>query len=179
MAPRGRPPKPATERKRRNVTVAFHDALKDKMDAAAEASGRSLSSEIQHRLAQYNQLERAYGIATSDPEVQTVNRDMSLLRDIVTKHSKGQGWTPEQETIAFFSAMEWYAKIKLAGLLDGEAAPHKIEQTAKFMSSEIFVLFGEPGAMIQLWQDKVDAATDHVERHAAQQTLDMWKAKAE
>lgn len=47
---RGRPPKPAQQRKRNNVTIRMRDALKSSIEHAASAHQRSLSEEIEARL---------------------------------------------------------------------------------------------------------------------------------
>jgi DNA-binding NarL/FixJ family response regulator len=47
---RGRPPKPTEERKSGNLTFRTRGDLRAKLDAAATASGRSVSEEIERRL---------------------------------------------------------------------------------------------------------------------------------
>ncbi|WP_165937859.1 Arc family DNA-binding protein [Methylobacterium segetis] len=47
---RGGQPKPAEERKRNNLTFRARDELRDRIRKCAEASGRSVSEEIEHRL---------------------------------------------------------------------------------------------------------------------------------
>ncbi|QDM27885.1 hypothetical protein FNL56_18430 [Tardiphaga sp. vice304] len=50
--PRGRPAVPAADKKRRNFTFRGTDELHEHMSAAAAASGRSMSEEIEWRLGQ-------------------------------------------------------------------------------------------------------------------------------
>jgi hypothetical protein len=59
--PRPKRRKPAKERKRNNVTFRARDQLKADLERAAEASGRSLSEEIEYRLGQAFQWERILG----------------------------------------------------------------------------------------------------------------------
>ena len=47
---RGGQPKPASERKRNNVTIRLVDDLRAKLEAASRASGRSVSEEVAWRL---------------------------------------------------------------------------------------------------------------------------------
>lgn len=47
---RGGQPKPPEERKRNNLTFRARDELRDQIRKCAEASGRSVSEEIEHRL---------------------------------------------------------------------------------------------------------------------------------
>jgi len=50
--PRGRPPKPEAEKKRRNFTFRSTDAMHDALAEAAAEKGRSISEEIEWRLGQ-------------------------------------------------------------------------------------------------------------------------------
>lgn len=50
--PRGRPPLPPGQAKRAHFTTRLRTELKEKLRAAAEANGRSLSEEIEYRLEQ-------------------------------------------------------------------------------------------------------------------------------
>jgi predicted HicB family RNase H-like nuclease len=47
---RGRPPLSAEQKKDRNLTFRTRNGLREKLAAAAEAHGRSISEEIEHRL---------------------------------------------------------------------------------------------------------------------------------
>jgi hypothetical protein len=51
-APKGRPPLPPAERKRRNFTFRGTDELHEGLTKASAMSGRSLSEEIEWRLGQ-------------------------------------------------------------------------------------------------------------------------------
>jgi hypothetical protein len=48
---RGGQPKPPDQRKRNNVTIRMRDDLRDKVERAAAAAGRSMSEQIAHTLA--------------------------------------------------------------------------------------------------------------------------------
>jgi hypothetical protein len=47
---RGGQPKPASERKSRSMTIRVLDRLREKLEEAARASGRSVSEEAAHRM---------------------------------------------------------------------------------------------------------------------------------
>lgn len=55
----GRPPKPAKERRTVNFTFRSRGELREWLRNAAEPAGRSISEEIEHRLYQSFQKERA------------------------------------------------------------------------------------------------------------------------
>ena len=84
MAQRGRPKKPDAEKKRHNVTVAFDDSLKVALDAAASASGRSLSGEIQYRLERYEMMSRSYAVATKRSSTQKILIGIGSLDDEIS-----------------------------------------------------------------------------------------------
>lgn len=48
----GRPPLPPEERKTRNLSFRVRDALRDKIQRAAEENGRTISGEAEFRLEQ-------------------------------------------------------------------------------------------------------------------------------
>jgi len=58
---RGGQPKPASERKRNNLTFRARDQLKADLEKAAAASNRSVSEEIEWRLGQAFQWEKVLG----------------------------------------------------------------------------------------------------------------------
>src|SRR5215469_2009692 len=58
---RGGQPKPAAERKRNNLTFRARDQLKADLEKAAAASNRSVSEEIEFRVAQAFQWEKVLG----------------------------------------------------------------------------------------------------------------------
>jgi uncharacterized protein (DUF1778 family) len=58
---KGRPPKAVEDRKRRHLTFRVTDRVRDLLAAAANAAGRSISEEIEHRLERsfvFDALER-------------------------------------------------------------------------------------------------------------------------
>jgi hypothetical protein len=59
--PRGRPPVPAKARKRNNVTIRMRDELKARVEQAASAQQRSISEEIETRLASSFAEEAGFG----------------------------------------------------------------------------------------------------------------------
>src|SRR5262245_42899412 len=58
---RGGQPKPATERKRNNLTFRARDQLKADLEKAAAANNRSVSEEIEFRVGQAFQWEKVLG----------------------------------------------------------------------------------------------------------------------
>jgi hypothetical protein len=73
---RGGQAKPASERKRNNVTIRLVDDLRAKLDAASRASGRSVSEEVawrltvsflfNHEIQQVSEIQRGLGTVMAE-----------------------------------------------------------------------------------------------------------------
>jgi hypothetical protein len=87
---RGGQPKPASERKRNNVTIRLVDDLRAKLEAASQASGRSLSEEMAWRLTM------SFLFNTEIQEVSTIQRGLgTVMVEMLTK----VGWKVGPEEI--------------------------------------------------------------------------------
>lgn len=74
---RGRPPKPEADRKGSNLTFRTRGDLRDQLAAASEASGRSISEEIEDRLARSFEAERR---AALDAALLGGGRNLEILQ---------------------------------------------------------------------------------------------------
>ena len=63
---RGRPPKAESKRRRNTINVRLDDAAHSEVEQAASEAGRSLSGEIQHRLADYERMSEVINAITKD-----------------------------------------------------------------------------------------------------------------
>ena len=76
--PRGRPTLPSDEAKRHSLGIRTTKKIKDALQRAAELSGRSVAQEIEFRIEQSFDVEKAYG----GPETQKVLRTLAgVTRD--------------------------------------------------------------------------------------------------
>lgn len=80
---RGGQRKPASERKRNNVTIRLRDDLRAAMEAASRASGLSLSEEIAWRLAI---------TVMFDTQIQQVSQIQRGLGTVMVEGLIKQGW---------------------------------------------------------------------------------------
>ena len=80
---RGGQPKPASERKRNNVTIRLRDDLRAAMEAASRASGLSLSEEIAWRLTI---------TVMFDTQIQQVSQIQRGLGTVMVEGLIAQGW---------------------------------------------------------------------------------------
>ncbi|MET3694583.1 Arc family DNA-binding protein [Methylobacterium goesingense] len=97
---RGGQPKPPEERKRNNLTFRARDELREQIRISAEASGRSVSEEIEHRLEL--SLARAEQIqADLGEDIFRIARAMaSSLTHI--QDWKDKTWIDDDETYSLF-----------------------------------------------------------------------------
>lgn len=103
MAPRGRPKKADTDKKRNNVTVAFDDHLKGVIDEAAEDAGRSISGEIQHRLISYDLLLGSIDFLTGNPDARELCRIIGEAA--VGLDSEGVSVSPQSLRLTLLQAL--------------------------------------------------------------------------
>lgn len=80
---RGGQPKPASERKRNNLTIRLIDELRAKLEAASRASGRSMSEEAAWRLTMSFLFNN---------EIQEVSQVQRSLGDVMVEILTKQGW---------------------------------------------------------------------------------------
>ena len=87
---RGGQPKPASERKRNNVTIRLVDDLRAKLEVASRASGRSLSEEMAWRLTMS---------FLFNTEIQEVSQIQRGLGDVMVEMLTNIGWRVGPEEI--------------------------------------------------------------------------------
>jgi hypothetical protein len=117
---RGGQLKPATERKRNNLTFRARDQLKADLEKAAAASNRSVSEEIEFRVGQAFQWEKVLG----DLETFKVRMaEMQRQTEVAERYRAGWGkrYNPNVP-----GGIEWYApgthNIPQSGFISEEAA---------------------------------------------------------
>ncbi|MEQ9642504.1 MAG: hypothetical protein RIM84_20925 [Alphaproteobacteria bacterium] len=91
---RGRPPLNPAERRRNNVTIRMRDALKDQLQADANANGRSLSEEIEVRL------EASFGADDT-----AVGGAIEIIARVMRETGQHAGFTVDR---TLEGASEWY-----------------------------------------------------------------------
>jgi hypothetical protein len=74
---RGGQPKPPDQRKRNNVTIRMRDDLRDKVERAAAAAGRSMGQQIAHTLAEAFATRPGY--AEIDAKLDTLTQAIERL----------------------------------------------------------------------------------------------------
>ena len=95
------------EKKTHMVAIRMDVALKDKIDAGVEETGRSVSGEIQWRLEDYDRISRAYDLLSSDPRLQALFRELAVVRDHVAGLAEAKKWEDSDKA-------EWTAYLQLA-----------------------------------------------------------------
>jgi len=85
---RGGQPKPASERKRNNLTIRLRDDLKAKLEAASRVSGLSLSEEAAWRLTMSFMFNH---------EIQEISQIQRGLGDVMVAGLMARGWGVEPE----------------------------------------------------------------------------------
>jgi len=100
--PRGRKPKFGTDRTRGSLTIRLRDRIRDDLETAARASGRSLSEEVEYRLevalSRRDQLVQEWG-----PDVFAIARAASRTLWHI-EHWSGKRWIEDDETFGLFTA---------------------------------------------------------------------------
>ncbi|MEK6216637.1 MAG: TraY domain-containing protein, partial [Boseongicola sp.] len=70
------------EKKSHMVTIRMDRPMKESLDKAAKASGRSLSGEIQHRLTDYESLSSFVDRLLDDSVMVNLAIDLEMLRNM-------------------------------------------------------------------------------------------------
>jgi hypothetical protein len=83
--PRGRPPKPAEERKRGNLTMRLRDATRIALEESAAANQRSLSEECEARLEYSLRDQRLFDEAIDTECGQGTAGILALLREVIKR----------------------------------------------------------------------------------------------
>ena len=132
---RGRP-QHTTQRKSRSLNLKTSDELRALIDAAASASGRSLTQEVERRL------EASFGVsaAAMTTDLGPLFRRMSMLIEMIELRSEKK-WTEDSAT--------WFAVVggikdllarfepdDPAGLLDMKAL-HRLEGTSEYAAARL------------------------------------------
>jgi len=118
---RGGQPKPATERKRNNLTFRVRDQLKAELEKSAAEANRSLSEEIQYQLGQAYQWKKVLG----DLEAFKVRMtEMQRQTEAAERHRAGWGkrYNPNVP-----GGIEWFPpgthNFPQSGFIDENAPP--------------------------------------------------------
>jgi hypothetical protein len=96
--PKGRPPKPEADRKRTNFTMRVRDELRDQLRAAAAASGRSVSEEIEHRLERSFSEDQAFQWALGGEHNERFMRAFTIAAWLIETRT-GKKWHEDDETM--------------------------------------------------------------------------------
>src|SRR5262245_44499005 len=105
----GRPPKAEKERKAVNFTFRSRGQMRERLQEAATASGRSISEEIEHRLEESFRSEELYG----GPGLSAVFRALSA-HIAVAKTQAGDNW--EENDQARSRIAQVFADLLATGL---------------------------------------------------------------
>ena len=118
-ASRGRPAKPETQRKRRNLTFRVRDYLRADLERIAAEEGRSISEVIEHRL------ERSFiedlilygehGPPHIRQAVQTIARVLSSLELLTGRKALGPDGDPWLHEQAWRAVNLWFAATRPPG----------------------------------------------------------------
>jgi predicted transcriptional regulator len=93
---RGGQPKPLSERKNRSLTIRVLDALRERLEQAAEASGRSVSEEAAYRMTLGFMLE------TELKDLAEIRKDTDdALRVDLVRRGWGKTWDPRYNGAVF------------------------------------------------------------------------------
>ncbi len=134
---RGRPPKPADEAKRHYVTVVMADPINTAIREAAERNGRSISSEIDTRLAVSLALEQ-------DTRSVPVRRliDFTRLAALKLQEDMGAEWTESAEVAgAVLAAVMMYLSDNTQASEADEVFTDDVFSAAQAASAELRKLF--------------------------------------
>jgi Arc-like DNA binding domain len=129
---RGRPPIPEADRKRANLTFRTRSGMREKLEAAAAQSGRSVSEEVEYRLER--SFQQAESIADILGGVATANLLLLISMAIQeVEKATGKSWREDAGT---------YDRMKLAAIYILNEAPRPDEATKTPTNlSEMSVLY--------------------------------------
>jgi Arc-like DNA binding dprotein len=137
----GPQPKPAELRKRANLTFRVTDRMRDQLAQAAAAEGRSISEEIEHRLARSFYQRELIGNAL--PLLQFAEDMVDVLR-LVERYGARPAFGAEADAAAYVSVWSafdaWFAANRPAGAPALQDAPpdqrHRERALALLMARE-------------------------------------------
>lgn len=92
---RGRPPKPAAQVKRANLTFRTRDELREMLVESAKRSQRSLSEEVEYRLEQSMSGEEALLDNLGGPNTKRVLRPLLIFFELL--HMREKDWVTDGE----------------------------------------------------------------------------------
>lgn len=152
----GRPRKPEGEVKRHNVTVVMTAPMRDKIRDAAEANGRSVSSEIDFRLGLSLALESDSGSISTRRLL-----DFARLAAVSVENNFNTDWTEDTEAAsALIGALEVFIRAASPELPEVELmreSDREFNQLAdKLAAINKAAKANEPGATKQLTQTIAD-----------------------
>lgn len=98
--------------------VRMPSLLREEIRGAAKASGRSMNAEIVHRLEQSEKDDAILSVLIGEPRLQTLFRELAVVRDHVTGLADSRGWTDADKA-------GWIAYLQLAAHL----LRYRLEQT--------------------------------------------------
>src|SRR5437660_327572 len=93
----GRPPKAKEHRKAVNFTFRSRDQMRERLEAAAAASGRSISEEIEHRLNQSFDEERLSAAFLGGTDTAKTLQLIANAMRRVTADGDGTPWSKDLE----------------------------------------------------------------------------------
>jgi hypothetical protein len=108
----GRPPKAKEDRKAVNFTFRSRDQMRERLEAAAAASGRSISEEIEHRLNQSFDEERLSAAFLGGTDTAKALQLIANAMRRVTADGDGTPWSKDEKKV---EAVQTAAHFLIAG----------------------------------------------------------------